>query len=154
MRIHVATIHCEEWLELPYLNHKSDEFKTLLEELGCDVWEASNEDGSHVEFEVDKEQFDAALEKLNLWGALDAEERANIQEAIDRCEFTKEDAIKCMTMCQDAMVDTQSMSKQMASIVHRLKGQGALTSNEEKFLLSVRDTLNEFGTLVYHFKFS
>jgi hypothetical protein len=153
MRIHVAKVHCIDWDELPYLNYKPYEFNCLMSALGCSVYEESNEDGSSVTMEIPEEDFDKAIAKLENWGALDEEEREDIQDALDSCGFTKEDAYKCLSMCADRRKDVQKMSKKLTRLTHNLSCKEAIKLGDEKLLYEIRDLLNEFTSGYYHFAF-
>lgn len=143
MRIHVAKVHCIKWDELPYLNYKSYEFKCLMGALGCCVYEESNEEGSSVSLEIPDEEFDEAISKLENWDSLDEDEREEIQYALDKCEFTKEDAYKCLSMCMDSRKSVHKMNKKLTRLTHNLSRKEVIKSGDEKLLNEVRDLLNE-----------
>lgn len=99
MRVHVAKKYVVEWVELPYLNYKPQEFKDLLTNMDCDVYNVGGDEFSK-DFEVEKEQFNNALAKLKNFDSLGKEEQEDINSMLKECEFDLHDAIECMELCQ------------------------------------------------------
>lgn len=150
MRIHVAVHHSVEVKELPFLNYKAQEFQDLLESMGCDVWTTSNEDYSNWEMEVPKKQFDSALAKLENWGALEKDDRLEIQHCLDACEFNRDEAIECFTLCQELGNRDAQTIKTLEKIRNVLKTSGNLKEEFVKCLDTCKEGLD---TDSYFFQF-
>lgn len=97
-RLHVTTKRVVETKELPYLNYKADKFQDLLETLDCDVFVRANDDWESVEMEVSAEQFDEAVKRVN---SPEAENDADLMDALKECEFDLSEARDCFKLCQD-----------------------------------------------------
>lgn len=98
MRVHVAKTYIVDWVELPYLNYKPQEFKDLLNAMDCDVYNGGDEFSN--DFEVEKEQFDNALAKLKEFDSMDKDEQDLINDCLEDCGFDLRDAIECMELCK------------------------------------------------------
>ena len=98
MRVHVAKTYIVDWVELPYLNYKPQEFKDLLNAMDCDVYNGGDEFSN--DFDVEKEQFDNALAKLKEFDSMDKDEQEVINDCLEDCEFDLHDAIECMELCK------------------------------------------------------
>lgn len=91
-RLHCATKYIVEYLSGSTFNYKCEEFHNLLTACGADYtgdcWDS--------DFEVTKEDWSKAIEKLKTLNSLEAGEQSEIQEAISRMEYSVEEIISSM----------------------------------------------------------
>ena len=89
-RLHVATKHVVEWSVNDYFNWKILEIHGLLDALGVYyTGEIFDED-----FEVSREDWKKGIDTLKNFNNLSEEEQEEIQEALDRLEYSLEEVIE------------------------------------------------------------
>lgn len=88
-RLHCATTYKIEWGTEVGLNHKVQEFHSLLDACNCDY----SGEAFDIDFDVPKQDWRRVIEKLKALGSLPEDEAAKIGDRIKALQCTTEEVI-------------------------------------------------------------